>query len=160
MSKSDAFKMPLLNGAAFVCQKSFAFSQAESLSQMEKRAHPPFPNLFLLQPDFFEPGGSFSTVLCRNKQIFDIIFMKASYWQAKINLLCFYRNKRRMTLYSKNHRAFSEVTQMGLTSFLPLIALAVIILFLFYILPRRKKACPSDDAFRRLYHAETALLGC
>ena len=49
---------------------------------------------------------------------------------------------------------------MGLTSFLPIIALAVIILFLFYILPRRKKSCPSDNVSRGLYHAETALLAC
>lgn len=49
---------------------------------------------------------------------------------------------------------------MGLTRLLPLIALAVIILFLFYILPRRKKTCPSDDASRRLYYLETALLTC
>ena len=49
---------------------------------------------------------------------------------------------------------------MGLTSFLPLIALAVIILFLFYILPRRKKSRPSENVSRGLYHAETALLAC
>ena len=45
----------------------------ESLSQMEKRAQPTFPNLFPLQPDFFKSSSSFSKVLCQNK--FSISFL-------------------------------------------------------------------------------------
>ncbi len=48
---------------ASVCRKSFAFSQTKSLFKMEKRAQPPFPNLFPLATWLlFESGDSFSTV--------------------------------------------------------------------------------------------------